>query len=145
MHRRRVLAAAGTAAAGLAGASGCLGFGGDSDDPPAELCWARLFNEADRPHTLEFAVEAPAGDGDGTEDVFAESYDLSAGSLTRIEPELGGSGRYVVRAAAAGETVRVSLPEQVAAADGQPDGVSLTFRVVGGTNFPWTATPFPEC
>ncbi|SEW24814.1 hypothetical protein [Halobacterium jilantaiense] len=145
MHRRRVLAATGTAAAALAGTSGCLGRGGDSEGPPAELCWARLFNEDDESRTFEFAVEATRSDGNGTEDVFAESYDLPAGSLKRIEPELGGSGRYVVRASAADETVRVSLPEQVAAADRRPEGVALTFRVVGGTNFPWEATPFPEC
>lgn len=145
MHRRRVLVAASTATVGLAGTSGCLGFGGGSEEPPAELCFARLFNEDDQARTFEFAVEAPDEDGDSTEDVFAESYDLSAGSLKRVEPDLGGSGRYVVRATAAGETVRVSLSEQVANAEGRPGGVALTFRVVSGTNFPWNATPFPEC
>lgn len=143
MHRRRALAAA--AAAGLAGTSGCLGFGGGSGEPPAELCWARFFNEDDQSQTVEFAVEAPSEDGDGTEDVFAESYDLSAGSMKRVEPELGGSDRYVVRATVADKTTRVSLSEQVANAEGRPEGVVLTFRVVSGPNFPWEATPFPEC
>lgn len=145
MHRRRVLMSTGTAMAGVIGISGCLSFGVGSEDPSAELCFARIFNEDDQSHTLELTVEAPSEDGDDTEEVFVESYDLAANSLKRVEPDLDGSDQYVVRATANGVTARVSLPEQVKMADGKPEGIALTFRVVSGTNFPWEATPFPEC
>lgn len=145
MNRRSVLVATGAATVGLVGTSGCLGLGGTNGEPPAKLCFARLFNEDDQPRTLEFAVEAPSEDGDGTTDVFAESYDLEPGSLKRIEPELGGSGQYIVRASSESETVCVSLSEKVADAEGQPEGIALTFRMVRGDHLPWDWTIFPEC
>ena len=145
MNRRSVLAATGAATVGLVGTSGCLGLDSSNGDPPAKLCFARLFNEDDQPRTLDSAVETPSEDGDGTTDVFAESYDLEPGSLKRIEPDLGGSGQYVVRASSESETVRVSLSEKVADAEKQPEGIALTFRVVSGDNFPWDWRIFPEC
>jgi len=145
MNRRHALISTGSAMAGIVGTSGCLSFDGGDNDPAAELCFVRIFNETDQSHTLEATVEAPIEDGDRTEAVFEESYDLEAGSMKRIEPDLDGTDQYVVRATAAGETARVSLAEQVAMADGEPEGIALTFRVVSGTNFPWEATPFPEC
>ncbi|GAA0654544.1 hypothetical protein GCM10009019_17710 [Salarchaeum japonicum] len=105
----------------------------------------RVFNEDDQPRTLEFAVEAPSEDGAGTTDVFVDSYDLEPGSLRRIEPDVGASGQYVVRASSESETVRVSLSEKVANAEGQPEGIALTFRMVSGDPLPWDWTIFPEC
>lgn len=131
--------------AGVIGTSGCLSFGVGNGDRSAELCFTRLFNEDDQSHTLELTVEAPIKGENDTDEVFVESYDLAANSLRRVEPDLDGSDQYVVRAAADGVTARVSLPEQVEIADGKPEGVALTFRVVSGPNFPWEATPFPEC